>query len=100
MNYKGKLTIKHLSDLYPLHKNMKKRINTKLKIPARTSPNPRGPTIVCFFILFLPDPTICNEGPTYFNCGNGTCYPNNHVCDGEPDCYNEADESTELCGGK
>ena len=39
---------------------------------------------------------ICDK-KTHFQCNNGTCIENVHVCNGQVDCPESEDESKEFC---
>ena len=36
-------------------------------------------------------------GQDEFMCGSGECIPQDAVCNSYPDCYDESDESDQMC---
>jgi hypothetical protein len=48
------------------------------------------------------DTFTCPNGDRDFRCGTDSfqCVSDLLICDGVPDCFNAADESTQLCDGQ
>ena len=36
--------------------------------------------------------------PNKFTCTNNNCVPRSHLCDGDDDCEDNSDETTDQCG--